>query len=186
MEDEYAAMEQKLDALAPHTCACSIDTPDDMCLHHSPKLAAMTAERDALAAKLAQVEQKRQESIARANLDICDVCAERDAALAVATEFWSWAIRCYGEPVVSAISRVGNPYFSKDKPRYPDPRWGRPVLVHRMDGATLRGFWRGEGCDRKGSPRMMVGFVLADNIAELLHIYAADRVEFADQSEKKT
>jgi hypothetical protein len=55
-----------------------------------------------------------------------------------------------------------------------------------MDGAALRGFWRGEGCDRKGSPRMMVGFVLADNIAELLHIYAADQVEFADQSEKKT
>lgn len=45
---ESTAMQAKLDALAPHgTCGCSLDKPGDLCLHHSPQLVAMTAERDA-------------------------------------------------------------------------------------------------------------------------------------------
>jgi hypothetical protein len=39
------AMEAKWRALVPHgTCACSMDSPDDVCLHHSPKLSAALAE----------------------------------------------------------------------------------------------------------------------------------------------
>ena len=38
------ALEAKLKALAPHTCGCSYDKPDDLCLHHSPQLAAALAQ----------------------------------------------------------------------------------------------------------------------------------------------
>jgi hypothetical protein len=38
------ALAAKVDALAPHgTCGCSYDTPDDLCMHHSPKLARAEA-----------------------------------------------------------------------------------------------------------------------------------------------
>lgn len=57
---QIEALQSKLDALAPHgSCACSYDTPDDVCEHHSPKLAAALAraekaeaERDAAHADL--------------------------------------------------------------------------------------------------------------------------------------
>jgi hypothetical protein len=39
------AQKAKLDALAPHgTCACSVDKPGDLCMHHSPQLVAANAE----------------------------------------------------------------------------------------------------------------------------------------------
>ena len=57
-----------------------------------------------------------------------------------------------------------------------DPRWGKPVLVRRMDGTELRGFWRGEGLTKDGARRVLVGLLLADGVSELLHIYAATQV----------
>lgn len=51
------AMEAKWRALTPHgTCACSMDSPDDVCLHHSPKLADAIAQRDAALSELARLK----------------------------------------------------------------------------------------------------------------------------------
>jgi len=57
-----------------------------------------------------------------------------------------------------------------------DPRWGKPVMVRRMDGTELRGCWRGEGLTKDGGRRVLVGLLLADGVSELLHIYAATQV----------
>ena len=60
-----------------------------------------------------------------------------------------------------------------------DSRWGKPVLVRRMDGTELRGFWRGEGLTKDGARRVLVGLLLADGVSELLHIYAETQVRFS-------
>lgn len=45
LQSSVWTLEAKVDALAPHgTCACSWDEPNDLCAHHSPKLAAAGAE----------------------------------------------------------------------------------------------------------------------------------------------
>lgn len=46
-ETQVEALDAKVQSLSAHqTCGCSYDTPDDMCMHHSPKLTAAIAERD--------------------------------------------------------------------------------------------------------------------------------------------
>ncbi len=50
-DDHSEALLQKIGSLSAHeTCGCSYDRPDDICMHHSPKLAAALAQarRDAL------------------------------------------------------------------------------------------------------------------------------------------
>lgn len=49
-EAQNEALHARLTALAPHgSCACSYDTPGDVCAHHSPQIATLTA-------RLAEVE----------------------------------------------------------------------------------------------------------------------------------
>ncbi|KMO32511.1 hypothetical protein VQ02_23490 [Methylobacterium variabile] len=44
-EQAIMALEAKISSLAPHgSCACSYDRPGDVCMHHSPALAAAQAE----------------------------------------------------------------------------------------------------------------------------------------------
>lgn len=52
------ALEAKLSAMAPHSCACSYDNPDDMCFHHSPKLVAALARAEAAERELAEMGAK--------------------------------------------------------------------------------------------------------------------------------
>jgi hypothetical protein len=48
-EDQNDALHVKLRALAPHgSCACSYDSPDDVCMHHSPALSAALARAERL------------------------------------------------------------------------------------------------------------------------------------------
>lgn len=76
------AMEAKWRALAPHgTCACSVDSPEDVCLHHSPKLAAAIAERDSLRSKLAEAEREGDEAKAAAGQARADLFGTQDGAL---------------------------------------------------------------------------------------------------------
>jgi hypothetical protein len=57
-DESEMALCAKLQALAPHgTCACSYDTAADRCVHHSPQLVAMTAERDALQSQLTEARE---------------------------------------------------------------------------------------------------------------------------------
>jgi hypothetical protein len=49
LEAQIEALDAKIKALALHgTCGCSYDAPDDVCLHHSPKLVAAAARIAAL------------------------------------------------------------------------------------------------------------------------------------------
>ena len=49
LNESHDAIEVKLKALSPHeSCACSYDREGDVCLHHSPALVAVTAERDSV------------------------------------------------------------------------------------------------------------------------------------------
>ena len=60
-EDSNDALNEKLHALAPHgSCACSYDKPGDVCLHHSPALAAAEA-------RAAQLQAERDEAVNKAN-----------------------------------------------------------------------------------------------------------------------
>lgn len=53
-EEQIEAMNAKLKALAPHgTCGCSLDSPDDVCLHHSPKVASLSVWKEAVMHALA-------------------------------------------------------------------------------------------------------------------------------------
>lgn len=55
VESEAAAdgLGKKLESLAPHgTCACSFDSPDNFCLHHSPQITAAQAEIERLKAAM--------------------------------------------------------------------------------------------------------------------------------------
>ena len=59
------ALDAKVDALAPHgTCGCSYDKPSDLCLHHSPKLVAMTAR-----AERAEAERDAAEAVSESFKD---------------------------------------------------------------------------------------------------------------------
>ena len=86
------AMEAKWRALAPHgTCACSMDSPDDVCLHHSPKLASAIAQRDSALAALAE--------------------ARRENAFQAGVAEWMQA--CFG-PVISADKIERNHRFIEE------------------------------------------------------------------------
>lgn len=57
-DDASDAMDLKLKSLAPHgTCGCSYDHPNDVCLHHSPKLSQAIADNVRLAAELERHKQ---------------------------------------------------------------------------------------------------------------------------------
>ena len=57
-ERQSEALMAKLQPLlAAHgTCGCSYDTPDDLCMHHSPQLVAATARAEAAEERIAELE----------------------------------------------------------------------------------------------------------------------------------
>ncbi len=57
-ERQSEALMAKLQPLlAAHgTCGCSYDTPDDLCMHHSPQLVAATARAEAAEERIAEME----------------------------------------------------------------------------------------------------------------------------------
>ena len=78
-EDASEALEVKLRALAPHrSCACSYDSPGDVCMHHSPALSAALAE----SAEMLGLVRKHAVEAAKAEVIMDVAVAERDAALA--------------------------------------------------------------------------------------------------------
>lgn len=57
LQAQVNGLSAKCASLAPHgECACSYDTPDDLCLHHSPKLTAAESEVATLKARVAELE----------------------------------------------------------------------------------------------------------------------------------
>jgi DNA repair exonuclease SbcCD ATPase subunit len=57
LEQSVEALSAKVKSLSVHaTCACSYDTPTDVCLHHSPQLSNVTAQRDELQKQVAELE----------------------------------------------------------------------------------------------------------------------------------
>lgn len=51
------ALEAKVDALAPHdTCGCSYDKPGDICMHHSPEIMRLRADKAELFSLLQEAE----------------------------------------------------------------------------------------------------------------------------------
>ena len=48
-QESADALDAKVIALAPHgTCGCSYDRPGDLCMHHSPQIAALRARVETL------------------------------------------------------------------------------------------------------------------------------------------
>lgn len=59
LDKTIEALEAKLSSLAPHgSCGCSVDTPYDICFHHSPQLTAALARAEAAERELAEMQTK--------------------------------------------------------------------------------------------------------------------------------
>lgn len=92
VNESHDALEVKLKALSPHeSCACSYDREGDVCLHHSPALVAVTAERDTFSSRLEQSEAGAAALRAVAQRLVTEHPAGEDGAIHVCDSppFWS-------------------------------------------------------------------------------------------------
>lgn len=91
-EEGEDTLQVKVDSMADAmnelglTCGCSVDKPGDLCMHHSPRLLAVTKERDALAAENAQLTKRREGAEAREAKAKELTCKHQDAELILARE----------------------------------------------------------------------------------------------------
>lgn len=98
-EAQNEALHAKLAALAPHgSCACSYDTPGDVCSHHSPQVATLTAERDAARATNRDLHRRMQAVEGPLQAEV--------VRLEQTSEFWLRQRKRQGAKAASAIRQV--------------------------------------------------------------------------------